>query len=614
MLPPRSLSGETLRRRAEAAWQWFIPAPLFAGADQAGQANRVLAFCLAMSVWVPVFVAVYEAIGVPAAADVIAVAGTLLVGIPFLLRASGRPSLCGNLLVALAAGTYTALALVTGGPTAPVGQWFVSLPVIAVFVVGPRWGLAWTCLTLLIISALFAVQELGVEFTAKFSPAGLRFLEWIALVGIVACISGLTLVFKAVERSHQAALNQALTRAKDADRAKSEFLANMSHEIRTPLTAILGYTEVLLETRSPGDSGQIGADDALRTIHRNGEHLLQIINDILDLSKIEAGRVEIERILASPRQFVAEVVSLMKVRSTAKGLKLDVEFSDNVPDAIQTDPTRLRQVLWNVVGNAIKFTDRGFVRLVTRWDPALAGTGTIAFEVSDSGIGMSSEELARLFHPFNQADTSTTRRYGGTGLGLAISQRLVEKMGGTITVTSEPGKGSRFTIRLPVAAAQFDDAQVAEDKSDGATFPAALTNDSLAGYRILLAEDGLDNQRLIVHLLRRAGAEVVVAENGQSAVEVALAARDEGIPFDVVLMDMQMPVLDGCEATERLRADDYHWPIIALTAHALQADHDRCLAAGCDDVCTKPIDRAVLFASICRQRQRVGGNARAIAL
>ncbi|OYV47837.1 MAG: hypothetical protein B7X06_02520, partial [Verrucomicrobia bacterium 21-51-4] len=405
-----------------------------------------------MSVWIPVFVVVYQFVGVPAGADILLIAALLLAAIPFALRATRRARLCGNLLVALAFGTYTALALVTGGPAAAVTPWYVSLPIIAAFVAGARWATVWTLLGLLTLGGLFAAREAGVDFPLSCTAGGLRFLQMAGLMGIVLCVAGLTLVFKTLERRQRAALERALFAAQAADRAKSEFLANMSHEIRTPLTAILGYAELLREAnRNPAEAGRIGHSEALATIHRNGEHLLQVINDILDLSKIEAGQMEVELVLFSPRQIVHDVMAMFDARASAKNLRLEACFDPELPDAVETDLTRLRQVLVNIVGNAVKFTETGAVQVTTSWRGPRTGPGSIVFAVSDSGIGISGQELSRLFQPFSQADGSTSRRYGGTGLGLAISRRLAQMLGGTIEVTSEPDKGSRFTVTLPVA-------------------------------------------------------------------------------------------------------------------------------------------------------------------
>jgi signal transduction histidine kinase/ActR/RegA family two-component response regulator len=575
------------------------------------QAKRVLGFCLAMSVWVPVFGGIYHMLRQPRAVAILAAAGLLLAGIAVLLTRTRRPQLCGNLLVALALGVYTSLAVITGGATSPVGQWYVSVPVLAFLLVGLRWGVLWTAVTLAVISGLFAANRFGWEFKTDFTPGELEFLEWSGLTGIVSCVAALSIVFKIMERKHEAALKEALVQAKGADRAKSEFLANMSHEIRTPLTAILGYTELLSAAgESPTQDDSMTADEVLSTIHRNGQHLLQIINDILDLSKIEAGMLVVDRTWISPRQLVNEVASLMQVRAGAKNLRLETSFGEGFPDEIETDPTRLRQVLLNVVGNGIKFTESGSVSI-----RASAVAGAIEFAVSDSGIGMSANEVRRLFRPFTQADTSTARRFGGTGLGLAISQRLVEVLGGRIEVESEPGVGSRFTIRLNNVPSRDSHDRGGTSVNMGqasALGPTAIPPSAvpLAGCRILLAEDGPDNQRLIKHVLGRAGAEVTVADNGKEAKEATLAAWRAGTPFDVVLMDVQMPVLGGHEATAQLRALGYDRPILALTAHALTTDHKKCLAAGCDDVCTKPIDRAVLFDCIRRHWQESCGCGR----
>jgi signal transduction histidine kinase len=588
--------GGSLRNWLRTLW-WLEHEERLTEEQLQRQSRRVLGFCLAMSVWVPVFGGIYYALGQPRAVAILAVAGLLLGAIAALLSATRRPRLCGNLLVALGLGIYTALAIVTGGPISPVAQWYVSLPVMAFLLVGLRWGILWTGFTIVVISALFAARALGWEFRSEFSAAGLEFLEWSAVSGIVACIAALTTVFKVMERLHEAAIKEALVQAKAADGAKSEFLANMSHEIRTPLTAILGYTELLLvPDRSTTQEGAISGAEALSTIHRNGQHLLQVINDILDLSKIEAGMLVVDRAWISPRELVNEVASLMQVRAAAKNLRLETSFAEGLPDEIETDPTRLRQVLLNVVGNGIKFTESGLVSV-----HASAELGAIEFSVRDSGIGMNAGEVQRLFRPFSQADTSTARRFGGTGLGLAISRRLVEILGGRIDVVSEPGAGSRFTIRLdnvPSRSNQSVDTPTEANTKNSTESDSRLA--SLAGCRILLAEDGPDNQRLIKHVLNRAGAEVAVADNGMAAIEATLAAAQAGSPFDVVLMDVQMPVLGGHEATAQLRALGYARPILALTAHALTTDHEKCLAAGCDDVCTKPINRAALFDCIRR--------------
>ena len=382
--------------------------------------------------------------------------------------------------------------------------------------------------------------------------------------------------------------------AESANRTKSQFLANMSHEIRTPLTAILGFTENLLEPQVP----EAERTTALQTILRNGHHLLQLINDILDLSKIEAGRLEVEKLSCSPGELLADVVSALRVKADAKQVKLLLSYRGSVPETIHSDPTRLRQILINMVGNAIKFTERGHVDIGVSVEHARSDRPMLRIDIVDTGIGMTPQQLGRLFEPFSQADGSVTRRFGGTGLGLSISRRLAQLLGGDIAVTSEPDRGSIFTVLLETGP--LDDAEWRSTPPVGfeSRRLASISNDTKLTGRLLLAEDGPDNQLLIGSFLRKCGAEVTIVDNGRKAVSAALASLAEAAPFDVILMDMQMPVLDGYAATRELRSNGWMHPILALTANAMSGDRQKCLAAGCDDFATKPIDRRRLVAQV----------------
>ncbi len=404
--------------------------------------------------------------------------------------------------------------------------------------------------------------------------------------------------------SEQLASNKILEAAKEqaesSCRSKSEFLANMSHEIRTPMTAILGFAD-LLDSDGDFSRNPALAANAVQTIRSNANHLLAIVNDILDMSKIDAGRMTVERISFSPSQIVEEVASLLRPRAIGKGIALHIHYQTKIPSKIKTDPTRLRQILLNLVGNAIKFTEVGSVSLHIAFQ---RNFNQMQFVVEDTGIGMNEEQrdLIARFDAFSQADGSTSRQFGGTGLGLRISNSLAEMLGGSLTVESELGKGSLFTVTISagdLTGVDFIDTETAslllsknDDDSKKSKLPVETKPLSLLGLRILLAEDGPDNQRLISFHLKKAGAEVTVAENGRIAAE--LVEKDDS-QFDLVFMDMQMPELDGYEATRRLRTGGHHIRIVALTAHAMESDRQKCLDAGCNDYITKPINRQLLI-------------------
>jgi len=389
-----------------------------------------------------------------------------------------------------------------------------------------------------------------------------------------------------------------LIRAKDAaeaaSRAKSEFLANMSHEIRTPLNGVLGFTELLRKGADGGDEAE--RQDYLQTIRTSGRHLLNLINDILDLSKVESGRMEVERIRCSPHHVIAEVVSVLRARAQERELTLECDWSGGVPESIQTDPARLRQLLMNLAGNAIKFTKSGGVEIHAKLLD-VESKPKLMIEVADTGVGIAPDKLDDIFDPFVQADSSVTREFGGTGLGLAISRRIVESLDGALTVQSEIGKGTVFTATIDTGsldAVQIKDAPPA----DGLQSMSPRKKNSaqrLPPAKILLVEDGSTNRKLIGLVLRRAGAEVTTAENGQIGVELATSNA-----FDVILMDMQMPVLDGYAASTRLRQQGVTVPIIALTAHAMKGDEEKCRAAGCCGYLTKPLDMDLLVETVAK--------------
>ncbi|UUO06103.1 ATP-binding protein [Blastopirellula sp. J2-11] len=397
-------------------------------------------------------------------------------------------------------------------------------------------------------------------------------------------------------------LEESRRRAEASNLAKSEFLANMSHEIRTPMTAVLGFADVLLED---GDIQKAPKSrvDVIRTIQRNGMHLLGLINDILDVSKIEAGKLSVEQVKCRPAAIIKEVLSLMQVRAEQSQVELKLRYESETPQEIISDPTRMRQILMNLIGNAIKFTEEGSVTLAVRFIDS-PERPMLEFDVIDTGIGMTLEHQQLLFQPFSQADSSMSRRFGGSGLGLAISLRLAGLLGGEVSlVQSTPETGSTFRFRVGVGVLESPamvGPQDACDESNGRILSVANANapNCLQGCRILVAEDGPDNQRLIRYFLEKAGAAVTMVENGQLAIDAALDALREKEPFHVILTDIQMPVVDGYEATARLRAAGYTGRIVALTAHAMEGERAKCLEAGCDDFASKPIQRVHLISQI----------------
>ncbi|PIE24207.1 MAG: hypothetical protein CSA62_05230 [Planctomycetota bacterium] len=390
-------------------------------------------------------------------------------------------------------------------------------------------------------------------------------------------------------------LEKARAKAESANSAKSAFLTNMSHEIRTPMTAILGYADLLQDPELASED----RNDYVETIVRNGRHLMTLLDELLDLSKIESGKLSIESILIDPQEILEDIKRLMSARARERDIELDLQLESNSPRAMETDPLRLRQILANLIGNAIKFTERGGVRVRLG-----KKSGHILVEVEDDGIGISPEKQEKLFEPFAQADESMSRRFGGTGLGLAISRRLAELLGGKLHLKrSAPSEGSCFALELPMGTAE----QSVVPKQSPLHRSESQELEQPIG-RVLLAEDGIDNQKLISRILQKAGAELTVVDNGRKAVDAALEAREQGRAFDLILMDMQMPVLDGMGAVSELRQQQYLGPIVALTANAMSGDRARYIEGGCDGYEPKPIERKKFLAT-CRSLSQAGRQA-----
>ncbi len=403
----------------------------------------------------------------------------------------------------------------------------------------------------------------------------------------------------AAEVEANVALEQARIAAEAANTAKSEFLANMSHEIRTPMTAILGYAE-LLEDQTVGDTDR---HQNVCAIRRSGSHLLDIINDILDFSKIEAGQLEIETVESDPFEIVSDVLTVLRTKSREQRTDIQAECGSRSPSRILTDPTRLRQILFNLVGNALKFTQNGRVTIELSFSELGDNRWRLRCDVADTGTGIHSEAIDGLFSPFRQADSSTTRRYGGTGLGLAISLKLAERMGGSVSlVDTAIGVGSRFRVEVecvPASGSSFRPPQSISAAGSYEQQPRKEERIEPIEGDILLIEDGVDNQRLFRRILTTAGAAVEIAENGQEGLRAVIHRQREGRDFDLIITDMQMPVMDGFEAVRRIRAAGVTTPIIALTAGVVTGNQERCLDAGCNTFLAKPIKRRELI-DACR--------------
>ena len=446
------------------------------------------------------------------------------------------------------------------------------------------------------------IRKDGSRFWANVVISAIRNSEGV-LIGFTKVTRDLTLQKEAAEKiqaSHEALETSVQERTKElliakqaaenASVTKSTFLANMSHEIRTPLGAIMGFADLLAKTDVPREE----VETYLSIIQRNSAQLLRIIDDILDLSKVEAGRMDIEHIRYSLPEVLTDMASFLGLRARENSIRFELLAQTPLPKIVLSDPTRLRQIIFNVVGNAIKFTQKGHVRLSVSFRQNI-----LEFVIEDTGRGISEEQASKLFQPFTQADAATNRKYGGTGLGLALTKGLCQAMGGDFVLRkSSPGQGSTFVATIFV--------EVASDSGfiDGlnARFPVDITSKSnspqlLAGTKILLVEDSPDNQQLIQIMLSRVGARVEVASDGAEGVEKALASN-----YDVVLMDIQMPRMDGLEAIGILRDKHYQGPVIALTAHAMKEHKAQALAAGFTDFLSKPIQQGPMLEVLSRFR------------
>ena len=502
-----------------------------------------------------------------------------------------RLRLAVNLGMAYFAVFLTLLVYHTGGPLSGSAIWLVAVPVTAALALGRNAALGWLAVALAVLVGIHVLHVRGAPFEGYGRADLIDVWHWnlhgltcFILAGAFACERARARASETLQHAHLE-LAHARDRADAANRARGTFVASMSHELRTPMNAVLGFAELALEQHESqrGDPDDAGA---LRTIARSARGLLKVLDDILDLSDIETQRLEIHVGRVPVRAHLEQVIALMHRQASLKGTSLVLELCEPLPEAIDTDPVRLQQILVNLVANAIKFSFEGEVRIrvhTTRAGPV----ERLRIEVSDSGIGMTAEQVERLFQPFAQADPSTTRLYGGTGLGLSISRRLAERLGATIGVKSAPGTGSTFHVELPLER----DPGAAPAPADASPKRRCPALDA----RVLVVDDTLDNRRLAQHILERAGARVDTAASGEEALARVSELQRSAQGYDVILMDIQMPHMDGYAALRGLRALGCTVPVVAFTAHAMTSEREHALAAGFVRHAAKPLARDALI-------------------
>jgi signal transduction histidine kinase/ActR/RegA family two-component response regulator len=559
------LSGSTKLADGLSPWgrveRFFLRPERLPPEQGMGMARDLVRLWVGLTVLAPVLAVWCFCLGWIAQGLACAAMGLATTALLFDFRRSGQTDRGAH--VGMLVGTLWLAALTLGENPVDIAMLplFALNPLVATAYLGVRRGAWWYVLTLLAVALVVAVDHVG--WAAAHRHPGPPGAPLVRVFVFLASLAGVTLYLEHHRR-------RSMARAEAAGRARSLFLANMSHEIRTPMNGVLGMTDVLLR----GTASEVQREQ-LEVVRRSGETLISLINDILDFAKVESGELRTESAAFSLHEVLQDVKRLHEMRAAQKGLTVFLEILAEVPERAVGDSHRVRQVLSNLLGNAIKFTPEGSIVMRAKG----AGAGVVRFEVQDTGIGIPAEALPRLFQPFQQADDSTTRRFGGTGLGLALCRQLVTVMGGRMDVQTTPGRGSTFWFTLPLPAAPASPTE--------ATSGPPKAKECAPGLLVLLVDDNPVNLKVGRALLQRCGCVVMTAEDGAAAVDLVRHRR-----FDAVFMDCHMPVMDGFEATQKIRGlsgEAGSTPIFALTASAMPEELQRCLDCGMNGFATKPV-------------------------